>query len=186
MFLNALVNKEIIVGKTVKGYCRGVGLSLKNNMVKYLLCSLRPTADVDFVVSASSVQSVGESIALSALRPVFPKGYAKVVLGRPAYLVDGVYLGKITDLAMEDFVATYLYTDQGGEYPVTSIMASQDAILLKREQPFPLGQRIPAPLLSTFTERRDGLITKPILRTAIGQGRLLRLTVALPPFGVEL
>ncbi len=185
MLLKDITNREIVVGKSVKGYCRGVGISLKSHAVKYLLCASASTASADFAVSASSVAMVGEQIALSSLRPLLPKSCAKVFVGNPVYSFEGAYLGKITDLAMEGFTATYLFTDQEETYPVSAVTASQDAILLKREQPFPLGQRIPAPLLVHFTEKKDGLITKPVLRSAIEQGRLVRLTLALPPFAIK-
>ncbi len=185
MLLKDLTTREIVVGKTVKGYCCGVGISLKSHTVKYLLCSSAPAAAPDFSVSASSVLAVGEQIILSSLRPLLPKSCAKLLIGNPVYSFEGVYLGKITDLVMEGFSATYLSTDLGAVYPVTAITASHDAILLKREQLFPLGQRIPAPMLSHFTEKKDGLITKPVLRSAIEQGKLVRLTLALPPFAMK-
>ncbi len=182
MFLKDFTGKEIIVGKTSKGICRGVGISLKTHDVKYLLCASLSSGNADFCISASSVQMVGEQIALSHLRPLCPKNCAKVFVGSPVYSFDGVYLGKIRDLAMQGFTATRLFTDRNTVYPITAVTASQDAILLKRGQPFPLGQRIPAPLLSHFGDKKDGVITKPVLRSAIGQGRLIRLTLALSPF----
>ncbi len=186
MQLKALVNKEILVGKNVKGYCRGVAISLKSHAVKYLLCAAAPYAEVDFALSTAYVEEVGEQIRLSCLRPVLPKNCAKIFISRPVYSADGVYLGNIADLQLQDFTATYLYTDQNERYPVSAIVAGQDALLLKREQPFPLGNRIPAPLLSLFTDKKDGLITKPVLRAAIGQGTLLRLTLSLSPFEAQL
>ncbi len=185
MFLKDVNGKEIVVGKTVKGYCRGVAISLKSHAVKYLLCA-SCAGETDFTISVNGVKEVGEQIRLSSLRAVCPKGCAKVVVGRPVYSFDGVYLGKIDDLAMQDFVATHIFTDQDAVYPVTSVTASQDALLLKREQPFPLGQRIPAPMLSRFSEKKNGLITRPVLKNAIGQGALVRLTLALSPFKIEV
>ncbi len=186
MQLKELTNKEIIVGKKRKGYCRGVAISLKTHAVKYLLCSTSQNAEADFAISVNSVKEVGEQILLTSARPLLPRNCAKVFIGRPVYSAEGLYLGKITDLALRDFTATYLFTDQEEVYPVNAVIASQDALLLKREQPFPLGSRIPAPLLFLYTEKKDGLVTKPVLRTAMGQGTLVRLTLALPPFHVEL
>ncbi len=186
MKLTDLINKEIVVGKSVKGYCRGVAISLKSYAVKYLLCASAPYSEADFALSVGSVKEIGEQIVLSSLRPLLPKNSAKIFIHRPVYSADGVYLGKITDLTLRDFTATHLFTDQKERYPVSAVVASQDALLLKREQPFPLGHRIPAPVLSLFTDKKDGLVTKPVLRTAIGQGALLKLTLALPPFQAEL
>ncbi len=184
MFLKEVNGKEIVVGKTVKGYCRGVAISLKSHTVKYLLCA-SGAGEADFTISASAVKGVGEKITLSSLRTVCPRGCAKIIIGRPAYSFEGVYLGKITDLAMQDFTATYLFTDQDEIYPVSAITASQDALLLKREQPFPIGQRIPAPMLPHFTEKKDGLVTKPVLKSALAQGKLIRLTLSLAPFQID-
>ncbi len=186
MQLKELTNKEIVVGKTRKGYCRGVALSLKSYAVKYLLCSTTLGGEADFALSVNSIKEIGEQILLTSARPLLPKNSAKVFIGRPVYSAEGVYLGKIIDLSLRDFTATYLFTDQEDVYPVNAVVASQDALLLKKEQPFPLGSRIPAPLLFLYTDKKDGLVTKPVLRTAMGQGTLVRLTLALSPFCVEL
>ncbi len=186
MQLKELVNKEIAVGKRVKGYCRGVAISLKTHAVKYLLCAAAPNLTADFALSVSAVEEVGERIQLISLRPLLPKNSAKIFLGRPVYSAEGIYLGKIEDLTLQDFVARYLFTDQNERYSVGAIVAAQDALLLRRAQPFPLGSRIPASLRSRFTGKKDGLITKPVLRAAIGEGELLRLTLALSPFEVHI
>ncbi len=187
MFLKELTNKEILSGKSPKGYCRGVGVSLKSHAVKYLLCggSPAPAADTDFSVSTSSVTNVGEQIQLSQLRPVFPKNCVRIVIGRPVYSFDGAYLGNVTDLAMQGFAATTLFTDQNVAYPITSVTACKDAVILKREQPYPLGQRIPAPLLFLSSEQKSPLVTKQALKRAIREGRLITLTLSLPPFGLH-
>ncbi len=184
MFLKDLDDKVLVVGNRAKGYCRGVAISLKSHAVKYLLCA-SGAGEADFTISTNAVKEVGEQISLSALRTVCPRGCAKIIVGRPVYSFDGVYLGKITDLAMKDFIATHLYTDQGAVYPVSAITASQDALLLKREQPFPLGQRIPAPLVYRFSEKKEGIITKSVLKNALAKGELIRLTLALSPFQIE-
>ncbi len=181
MFLTDLAHKEILSGKVPKGVCRGVGISLKSHAVKYLLCA-SGSSDTDFSVSASAVEGVGEYVVLSKLRPLFPKNCARVFIGRPVYAFDGAYLGTVADLEIKNFVATNLFTDQGSVYPVSAITACGDAVILKREQPFPLGQRIPAPFLPLLTEKKDSVITKPVLRTAIRKGKLVRLTLSLPPF----
>ncbi len=182
MFLKDLTNKEILSGKQPKGVCRGVGISLKSHAVKYLLCASSATADTDFSVSTAAVDRIDERITLSKLRPVFPKNCVKLFLGRPVYSFDGAYLGKVTDLELQGFTATNLFTDQDAVYPINAITASQDAVILKKEQPYPIGQRIPAPLLPLVTDKAGSVVTKPILRAAIRKGALIKLTLSLPPF----
>ncbi len=182
MLLTQLVNKEIFSGSVRKGYFRGVGISLKSYAVKYLLCSVAPSAEADFAVPTTAVEEVGESVVLKRLRPVFPKNCARIFIGRPVYSVDGVYLGCVADLALQNFTAAYLYTDRGESYPVTAIAACLDAVLLKKEQPYPLGQRLPEPIRYELTDKQDALVTRQILRAAIEQGSLIRLTLSLPPF----
>ncbi len=186
MFLKELTNKEILSGKSVKGVCRGVGISLKSHAVKYLLCADTPTADVQFSVSVSAVENVDEQIRLSSLRPLMPSRCIHLCIGRPVYSFEGAYLGRVSDLAMQDFTATYLFTDKNAVYPITSVTACRDAVLLKKESPFPIGQRIPAPFLYLTSDKKDGVITKPILRAAIAKSNLVKLTLALPPFHLEV
>ncbi len=187
MFLKDLVNKEIVSGKNVKGVCRGVGVSLKSHAVKYLLCASAPSsADADFAVAVSAVEDVDKQIYLSQLRPVLPKSCARIFIGRPVYSFEGVHLGNVADLEIQGFIATRLYTDQAIAYPVNVITACFDAVILKKELPYPLGQRIPAPMLSLVTDKADAVVTKPILRTAIRKGALTKLTLSLPPFYLDV
>ncbi len=186
MKLSQLHEKNIYVGKTFRGVCRGVALSLKSHAVKYLLCaSMQTQTATDFSVSASAITDVGESILLSRLRPCYPRNCAKISIGLPVYSFEGGYLGVVEDLEMRDFVATRLYTDRGDVIPLTTVFACSDAVILRKEQAYPLGQRIPAPLLSSFTDKSEALVTKPVLRAAIEQSSLIKLTLSLPPFNVE-
>ncbi len=182
MFLNDLVNKEIFSKNVFKGVCRGVGISLKTQAVKYLLCASSDGTTTDFSISTASVENIGERIMLNALRPIFPKRCIRIFPDMPTYSYDGSYLGKVYNLEMRDFVATRLFTDENGVYPITAIVACQDALILKAEQAYPLGQRIPTPALPLVTEKKDALVTKPILRAAIRKGALVKLTLSLPPF----
>ena len=183
MKLSDLCEKSIYTNKTFQGVCKGVGLSLKSHAVRYLLCASSPTQkNTDFSVGVNAVTEVNERISLSRLRPASPKGCAKVAIGVPVYSFEGGFLGKVADLDLFDFTATTLYTDRGETFPVTSIFACSDAVILRKEQPFPLGQRIPAPLLSHVTHKTAGVVTKQILRTAIERGTLVKLTLSLPPF----
>ena len=183
MKLSDLCEKSIYTNKTFQGVCKGVGLSLKSHAVRYLLCASSPTQkNTDFSVGVNAVAEVNERISLSRLRPASPKGCAKVAIGLPVYSFEGGLLGRVADLDLFDFTATTLYTDHGETFPVTSIFACSDAVILRKEQPFPLGQRIPAPLLSLVTDKNDGVVTKQILRTAMKKGALVKLTLSLPPF----
>lgn len=186
MKLSDLCEKSIYTNKAFQGICRGVGLSLKSHAVRYLLCASTPTQmGTDFSVGVNAVTEVNERILLSRLRPASPKGCAKIAIGLPVYSFEGGFLGTVTDLDLFDFTATTLYTDRGESFPITSIFACSDAVILRKEQPYPLGQRIPAPLLSIVTDKSDGVVTKPILRTAIEKGSLVKLTLALPPFSFD-
>lgn len=183
MKLSQLTEKNIYANRTFKGVCRGVAISLKSHTVRYLLCASTPTQSVaDFAINVSAIVEIDNSITLSRLRPSYPKGCAKIAIGLPVYSFEGGYLGSVTDLDIQDFVATKLHTDRGECYPIHSIFACSDAVILRKEQPFPLGQRIPAPFLPMLTAKSDGVITKPILRTFADKGALIELTLALPPF----
>ena len=187
MKLSDLTEKNVYTNKTFQGVCRGVGLSLKSHAVRYLLCASISTQSVtDFSIGVNTVADVGDRILLSRLRPCSPKGCARIAIGLPVYAFEGSYLGKVADLDLYDFTATTLYTDRGDSFPITSIFACSDAVILRKEQPFPLGQRIPAPLLPLVTEKNDGVVTKQILRAAMEKGALIRLTLALPPFQIDL
>ncbi len=182
MRLQDLANKEIVSGKERKGYCKGVGVSLKNYAVKYLLCSSALAAEPDFAISLSSLVQVGEQIQIRSLRPAQPKGCVRIFIGRPVYAFDGIYLGQVADLVMQDFTVTRLVSDRNVVYPVTAIAACFDAVILKREQPYPVGQRIPAPMRFLASDEKSALVTKSVLRAAIRKSSLIRLTLSLPPF----
>ena len=186
MNLSQLQDKNIYVGKTFRGVCRGVALSLKTQTVKYLLCASTLTqTTTDFSVGVTAITEIGEEIQLSRLRPSYPKSCAKISIGLPVYSFEGGFLGEVADLEIADFIATHLVTDRQDRIPLTSVFACSDAVILRKEQPYPLGQRIPAPLLPIFTDKSEGLITKPILRSAMEKGALVKLTLSLPPFFLE-
>ncbi|MBO5277801.1 MAG: hypothetical protein J6K86_05315 [Clostridia bacterium] len=184
MFLSELTNKEIFVGKNPRGIVKGVAISLKTHEVKYLLCANAKTSRAIFAVPIRAVVSVDERIYLSRLRPVLPKHCACVFLQLPVYSFEGEHLGALQELSLQSFVATTLFTDKNISFPVSAILACSDAVLLKKEQPYPLGQRIPAPFLPLLTEKEDGVVTKPILRVAAQKNSLVKLTLALPPFSI--
>ena len=186
MLLSALVGKELFLGKTRKGVCRGIGISLKSGEVKYLFCASTPSknADSDFALPISAIVSVGETIQLSRVRPVFPKSCAKLFLGRPVYDFDGVFLGELSDVEIKELRAVSLLTSLGQKRWAGLISVCLDAILLRKELPYPIGQPVPAPVLLGFAECKDGVVTKPLLRLAIKEGALVKLTLSLPPFNL--
>lgn len=187
MLLKDITDKPILAGDSIQGVCRGVGISLKTYAVKYLLCASTATQSApDFAVGVTAIQTVDGAIRLARLRAVYPKSCAKIFLGAPVYSFEGGYLGKVADLQMQDFVATALITDRGERFPATSLYACSDAVILKKEQPYPLGQRIPTPALSLIDGKKEAVVTKPVLRAAIEHRALINLTLSLPPFRIEL
>ena len=185
MLLSSLVQKPVVVSGNIRGVCLGVGISLKTYAVKYLLCSSSPNrANVDFCVNLSSLDKIDEAVFLRRLRPVFPKNCAQITLRLPIFSFDGSYLGKLTDLEIQNFVATRFFTENKA-FSTASIAACADALILRKEQPFPLGQRIPAPFILQFSNKTRPLVTKQFLRQAIEKKALVKLTLSLPPFNVN-
>ena len=187
MFLSQIVNLPINVNGTTRGVCLGVGVSLKTFAVKYLLCSSKPnvspyTANADFCVNLSSVFSFEKNaVFLSKLRPVFPKNCAKIFLSRPVYSFEGSFLGNLADLEIQNEMATRVLTTHE-TFPFSSVAAVSDAVILRKNQPYPLGQRIPAPVVSSVFEKNTPIVTKPALKAAIEKKALIKLTLSLAPF----
>lgn len=190
MFLTDLTPKPVFVGNNRRGVCLGVGISLKSHAVKYLFCSsifnakhsASQSANADFAVGISSVCAINDQIHLSKLRSVVPKNCVKIFIGMPVYSNDGVFLGNVADVELQNYAAIRLLTDTNVNHSILSIANGADALILRKEQPFPLGQRIPAPLVSHFSDKTNPVVTRPILRNAIQNGRLIALTLSLPPF----
>lgn len=188
MFLSSLINKPIFVGATKRGVCIGVAVSLKTYAVKYLLCSANPSqntrnAYADFSVSVSAVRTVSENgILLSRIRAVHPKNCAKIFSALPVYSENGAFYGFIRDAEIEELVILRLITDQGISLPIHGVCAVGDAVILKKIPPYPIGQRIPAPVALDIFTKNEPLVTRTALRNAIEKGSLIRLTLSLPPF----
>ena len=85
-------------------------------------------------------------------------------------------------MEMDDFIAVKLLTNRGEAFPLTAISAFSDAVILRKRQPYPIGQRIPITSCSNLNER---IVTKSVLRSAIENRALIRLTLSLPPFSLE-
>ena len=188
MLLTDLIEKNVYVGKTLRGVCLGVGISLKSFSVRYLLCCNAATYTplhprVDFAVNVSAIENVSDgAIVLSRLRCVFPKNCVKVFLDRPVFSDGGVFLGSLADVSMDDYSILRLFTDRNTSYPISSVAAFSDAVLLKKPLPYPLGQRIHAPAVSTFLDKREPVVTKAVLQNAIKNKALIRFTLSLSPF----
>ena len=191
MLLTDLIEKNVYVGKALRGVCLGVGISLKSFSVRYLLCCnaasyspLRP--HVDFAVNVSAIESVSDgAILLSRLRCVFPKNCAKVFLNRPVFSDGGVFLGNLADVSIDGDSALRLFTDRNTSYPVSAVAAFSDAVLLRKPLTYPLGQRINTPAVSSFLDKSEPIVTKTVLRAALEKKALIRFTLSLAPFNRE-
>ena len=185
MVLSSILNKPIFTENTYRGVCLGVGFSLKNGTVKYLLCAQNSSASAtDFAVSFSAVQTIlPYGIRLTKLRPVLPKQCATLYLGLPVYTHQGIALGYISDGEVQCGILTKLRTDQNQEIPRSAIQAQADAILLKKSLPYPLGQTIPAHALP-FLSKTEPTVSRSGLKNAIKNKALIRFTLALSPFSM--
>ena len=188
MLFSQLIHKTVYAGISPKGKCVGIGISLKSYAVKYLLCAStnKQYTHADFCVSVAAIDEIEDGIYLTHLRPAFPKNCAKLFLGLPIYADNGTFIGNLCDVQMENFQATHLLTNTGNSIPVCNVSAVSDAILLKKQQPYPIGQRIPAPSVSKFLDKEESFINRSNLRTAIKKSNLIKLTLSLPPFAVSL
>lgn len=188
MFLSELSFKRIYFQNAARGIILGVGISVKTRKLKYLLCSANTSKEhashtPDFVLPISAIASVSENaVILTKLRPVIPKGYTRLFLHRPIYTQSGTNLGLLTDVRFDTLTATSIYSDKNIVYPFTSISAVSDAVLLRKNDAYPIGQRIPAPLVSHFEAEKNPHVTKSVLRRAIENKALIKLTLSLPPF----
>ena len=192
MQLSELNGKNIRSGKYTRGVCVGVGISLKSKAVKYLLCSSRQKEEnqespsTDFAVNINTIEDIsGDEIVLSRLRALSANNCAKICIGKPVYSEDGVYLGKIEDAYIHNFIATHIKTDKNITQSTLNLAACSDVVLLRKEQPYPIGQRVHAPSIFPFLKDDDVLITKQILRVAAENRAIIRLTLSLPPFQMQ-
>lgn len=180
MLLSQLTGKTVYFNGASRGVCLGVGLSPKTFAIKYLFCA-DGRSQADFALPISSLQSVSEHVlVLSKFRAALPKACARLFLGLPVYSQTGNFLGKLQDVRFEDQIATRLFTDRNAAYAFAAVGAISDALILRKLPPYPIGQRIPAPLFS----EKQSVVTRSVLRGAIEKNSLVRLTLSLPPFGV--
>lgn len=188
MLLSQLIHKEIYTKKGARGICKGIGISLKNGTIKYLLCGAHsPSKNPDFALQFTSVSSIDEDkIMVKCIRPVLPKNSIKICFPMPVYAHDGTFLGELLDIEYKNNVAVKIYTTQDIVLPFNSICAAHDAILLRKVQPYPIGQRIPAPHILKNSAKNETLVTRPVLQKAIQAQSLIKLTLSLSPFEISV
>ena len=185
MFLSDYLNKSVLVAKQPRGVCLGIGFSLKNQAIKCLLCAPTSQQKPSFAVSFSAVDSVTEHVALRRLRSVLPTGCARITIGMPVYTYEGDFLGYVTDAEIQDGEITLIFTDRHKPFHAATIFACNDALILRKKLPYPLGQRVPAPVLLQIKDKTDGFVTRPLLRAAMEKRSLIKLTLSLPPFNLS-
>ena len=183
MKLSNLIGKSVYAGTKRRGVCTGVGISPKNSAVKYLFCSAI-SGNTEFCVNTSSIEELDEEIYLSRLRPVYPKSALKILPLLPVYSDEGVFLGNVFDMEMDAFIALNIETDRGERFSCQYITACTDAILLRKKQPYPIGQRIPAHAVSDIFQNNEAIVNRPNLKKAIEKGALIKLTLSLAPFAL--
>ena len=185
MFLKNLIGLPVFVGAKQRGILQGVFLSNKSKSVKYLLCLIQQNGRQNpLTVSVSALERLDDAVVLKQARSTLPKNASLFQLDKPVYTENGEYLGLTRDLELEKLTAIALHTEQS-VLPTTSILALGDAVLVKKHEPFPLGQRIPASALVSFSiSDSSPLVTKAILKNAIREKRLIAFTLSLPPFNV--
>ena len=185
MLLSNLIGMPVFVGEKQRGTLQGVFLSTKSKCVKYLLCAIeQKNTQTTLAVSVCALERVNDGIHLKRIRSILPKNAALFKCGCPVYTENGTYVGCACDLHLHELTATELVTESA-VFPTTSIAAIGDAVLVKTDEPYPIGQRIPAPILSTFsTSEQCLLVTRPLLKSVIKKGRLIAFTLSLAPFSL--
>ncbi len=181
MLLSQLLHKTLIFDKTPRGTCFAVGISIKNKSVKYLFCRIEENAKIaptEFVLPIGAVASFSENaLFLSRLRPILPKSCIKLALGLPVYNVDGAFIGQVYDVRLHNYLASAILLDNGDCHLFSDIAALSDAVILRKPQPYPIGQPLP---------NREAFVTKQTLRNAVNEQTLIQLTLSLPPFAHTL
>ncbi len=189
MQLNTLVNKPLLMGNCRRGICIGFAVSLKTRTVKYLLChSDAPSSKqkTEYAVAVSSVVSIQENaIFLARFRSAYPKNCIRLFLDTPVYTHNGIYLGKLLHVTSENWLIQTLSTDEKQSFALSAVFACNDAVILRKTSTYPLGQRIPAPAVSAFLDKKEQTVTKSVLKNAIENKTLIRLTLSLAPFSLE-
>ena len=168
-----IITKTIHLNDAPRGICCALGVSLKTGLIKYLYCKTDDGAE--FAINATALTSVTPfSLLCSTLRPVIPKNAVKLFLGQPVYASTGKFLGNLTAVKQDCLRILSLTTSQKCTFPLQCVGACNDAIILRKKLPYPLGQRVHTPTKQC--------VTRPLLRTAIAQNELIQFTLSLAPF----
>ena len=192
MYLSQILSKTLYSANSVRGACLGVGVSPKNGACKYLLCTTNPAPQknekqTDFTLNFSCIADCDEfQLHLSAFRPVAAKPCAKLFPALPVYSFEGNYLGAFCDAEIKDGAINSLITDTGKLFPFSLVGAINDAVILQKTKPYPIGQRIPAPAVLPFTQKNETHITRPVLQKALRANSLIKLTLSLAPFHLKI
>lgn len=184
MLLTEFIGTPVFVGEKQRGIIQGVFLSPKSKAVKYLLCSLQTSAHPPITISVSAIEHIDNSgLFLKQMRSTLPKNALLFKKDCPVYNENGVYLGSACNLELFNLTATAIFTENT-VFPATSILAVGDAVLLRPDEPYPIGQRIPAPARSLFFDLPQSslLVNRSLLKTAVKNGTLIEFTLSLPPF----
>ncbi len=182
MRLRDFLDKPVFIGQKQRGRCVALGVSLKTATIKYLY--VQPENDSQaFAVSYSALSFIGETLSLKTLRPVFPKACARLYDKAPIYAQNGTFLGMLWDTQIsENGTVLALLSNLGQHFPFSLVSSCTDAVILRKKQPYPLGQRVPAPALSLISPMQSEVVSKRILRQAIQKGNLIKFTLSLVPF----
>ena len=185
MLLSNLIGMPVFVGEKQRGTLQGVFLSAKSKSIKYLLCAIeQKNTQTTLALSIAALDKIENGIYLKRIRSILPKNATLFQQNCPVYTQDGAYLGSACDLQFYHLTATKLFTEKA-VFPTTAITAVGDAVLLKTDEPYPLGQRVPAPMLSTFScNEEQVLVTRSLLKFVIKNGRLIAFTLSLAPFSI--
>ena len=157
-----------------RGICLGVYISKKSTQIKHLLCSLD---DKTVAIPFSSVLRMDEngSIYLKNLRSAFPNQCARLTPYLPVYSCEGKYLGRLDGVICENSCVSKLVVS-GKKYPALAIDGLSDILIIK-PLPYPLGE---------WSDEEQSGVSRRILKDKIKQGELIKFTLSLAPFGVDL
>ncbi len=188
MFLTQIIDLPVRVSNVTRGKVKNACFSLKTGELKYLICA--PTDEqtqADFTVTFSSVVSLEDDVTLKRLTPVIAKNCVSLPLFSPVYDEQAKLLGELTDAKIENGVVTELIIDYDKRYPAHLLLASKDVVILRKKPPYPIGQRVPAPVLLRFQQQKTpqssaDRVTKAFLKATIKKGELIKTTLALAPF----
>ena len=184
MLLSELIDKRIIVSNVPRGTCIGVGISKKDGKIKYLCCTETNNKQARFFIPISCLSLIeNEALHLQNRRAVFPNKCVYLRNGLNVYTTQGEFLGVLQNAHWKNDVLTALTIDNK-RIPFCAVSAIGDIVLIQNTQRFPLGQPIPDHYKTENTTPIYA-VTKTLLKNAIQEQSLIRLTLSLSPFNVR-